>query len=441
MQAVKKEFEMNTMMKKCLAIAVALAMVLSTGSVFAADGLSDISVSGLNDGAAKVVEPTTGGTVVKTAPAKPGMKASKAGKTVKANDPTIAKGLNYTTDDPNVDVYGVQGLGSDRVEFWTVKVTATGKLWVDAGVRNDGAGPMEVYVTNSNPANGFTYQGYYCSSLSPGNVVNGLAGFDVKAGQTVWICIASDYAGAAIVSPYVIPYSERTLPAGKEMITSGAKGSGNADSAATYKIVPAKSGYIDVYLEAAGVTTATGKVTLMNSSRKVVSDTLSYTQKSSTNYVVFGVKKGQTYYLKVTGCKGIASKYYIYGISYKVTAGKIRANTKKSKSIKLKRKGSAVKTTIAAKGKSGKDWYKIKVTKKRATQVSVNAVNIKSGSVKMTVYYGKKKVGSTTIKKGKKNKITITHSTTYGKAKRGTYYVVISKSARANGQYSIKYVK
>ena len=39
------------------------------------------------------------------------------------------------------------------------------------------------------------------------------------------------------------------------------------------------------------------------------------------------------------------------------------------------------------------------------------------------------------------NTFTVTHSTTKGKAKRGTYYAVITKSAKANGQYSIKFLK
>lgn len=88
-----------------------------------------------------------------------------------------------------------------------------------------------------------------------------------------------------------------------------------------------------------------------------------------------------------------------------------------------------------------KQWYKFKVPKKQKTVLKVNAANIKSGSAKLILYYGKKKIGSSTISKGYKYTFKITNGTTYGKANKGTYYAVISTSAKCSGQYKIQYSK
>lgn len=60
---------------------------------------------------------------------------------------------------------------------------------------------------------------------------------------------------------------------------------------------------------------------------------------------------------------------------------------------------------------------------------------------KATVYCGKKKVASTTLYNGDVNTLKLTYSTSYGKAKKGTYYLKLSKSAKANGSYKIRYLK
>ena len=437
---------------RILAVAVAVMMVFGTATVFADDGMAATSndklIKGIEsfEGHENAGAPQSAADMDTTkAAAQPGVKAVKGKATKDAGDPTIAKGINYSTDKPNVDVYLVQGTGTQNFEFYSVKANATGTLWVDALSADDSEGPMEVYVQKTSPTNppsgtaAFNPVGNYISSLSPGYYVERLGGIDVTAGQTVWIDVSSDYAGRLAVQPYVIPYSTRTLPAGKAMLASGVKG--NTYSQAMFKIEPSKSGYIDVGLKANEVKTTNAKVTLLNKNKKVVSSTLPFTTGSKTKYVVFGVKKGQTYYLKVTNCNVVASGIYAYAIQYKVTAGKIRSNTKKSKSVTLKRKGKYVKTTLPANGKKGSNWYKFKVTKKRATQIRVDATNVKSGSLKITVYCGKKKVASTSVTKGKINTFRITYSTTYGKAKKGKYYVKISKTAKTNGQYRIKYLK
>ena len=99
---------------------------------------------------------------------------------------------------------------------------------------------------------------------------------------------------------------------------------------------------------------------------------------------------------------------------------------------------------MPANNKSGNQWYKFKVTKKRKTVIKVDAKNLVSGTTKISVYAGSKFIGSSTISNGRGgdvNAFTVTNSTTYGKANSGTYYVKIHKSQKANGVYKIKYAQ
>ena len=204
-----------------------------------------------------------------------------------------------------------------------------------------------------------------------------------------------------------------------------------------FKIKPTKSGYIKVTPKVYG-TTPSGDITLLNKSKKAVSTKVT---SSSSNTVYFGVKKGNTYYLKITKVYGSYSSFYIFGMKFTNVKAPIRSNTKKSKSKKLTRKGSYISTTMVANNKSGNQWYKFKVTKKRTTKIKVDASKVKSGTTKVTFYYGSKKIDSSSVVNGKVNTYTITYSTTYGKAQKGTYYVKIHKGQKANGVYKIRYAQ
>lgn len=420
--------------KRFLAIAVAAMMMLSTATAFAADGGSMQS--------AVTNETAAAGAVTDTGvPALPEIQAPvvKKAKSLKADGDYPAIAINYDSDTSKLSgdtvTYGGKS-DPDNYDYCMIEAKATGKLWF--ALKANPSNTAGVTVAVGTP-NGSTFSISRTTYLSAGALTEGFGCMDVVAGGRYVLGFNSTSSGQIAFAPFVIPYSTRALPAGKAMISSGVKGSGNAASTVLYKITPSKSGYIDVALSN-GQTTS-GKVTLLNKNKKAVSPALSYYTKSKTNYVVFGVKKGQTYYLKVTDCKGLSSSQYMYAIAYTVKAGKIRSNTKKSKAVSLKRKAKYTVTTAPAKGKKGKDWYKFKVTKKRTTQIRIDATNVKSGTMKVAIYCGKKKVGSATVAKGKVNTFKVTYSTTYGKAKKGKYYVAISKSAKMNGQYRIKYLK
>jgi len=366
--------------------------------------------------------------------------------------------MNYsTTKKPAWTTCSYMSSTSGDYVVAEINVKSNGKLWIDAQRLDSNSYSDTVYVGKYDASTDkmleYSYEipGYLYTGNAGKDPTIGIGGLDVVKGGTYYIVVRkasgtySEHYGTMRVRPYVYSYATRSLSAGKWMLTSANKTINNYSNA-LYKIKPSKSGYILVTLKQYGFNTSYGSVCLLNSKKKTVSDKLTYSNGSYPQKVVFGVKKGTTYYLKVTSCLGSSDYQYKYGISYKIYAAPLRSNTSKSKAKTLKRKAKYISTAMPATGKSSSQWYKFKVTKKRATQINIDTRNIKYSdykSVKMTVtiYCGKKKVGSTSLVNGKVNPIEITYSTTYGKAKKGTYYVKITKSAKANGVYKIKYAK
>ncbi len=366
-----------------------------------------------------------------------------------ASDPTgiSAATLTYNTSnppDPQILTYAANPSGT--CDFIKVNVNTSGKLWLAAQAGSSNTAIAKIYVGKYNETTGdinYSYTTY--AELSPEDgVVRAIGGLDVVAGGSYCIGIESAQAGVIAVIPYVYSYATRTLPVGKVMVAEGYKTSAAGkkyDSKALFKIKPSKTGFIRVYVKEYGNKKSAGYVTLLNYKKKSVSDRLTFNDGTKTYYVAFGVKKGVTYYLSVSNFQGTAGEEYCYGIQYKNYAAALRANTVKKKATTLKRKGKYLYAAMPATGTAGSQWYKFKVTKKRATRIGIDATYLKSGKITATVYRGKKKVGSTTIKKGKVNTLSVTYSNKTGVAKKGTYYVKITKSAKANGRYKIRYVK
>lgn len=331
---------------------------------------------------------------------------------------------------------------SNLYTVFQVIAKTTGKMYFNAEANTSNSSYVYIDVgTFNSSTKEFTHNDYF--SLSPGQSGSG-GGFDVESGKIYVIGIASNtYGQKAKVNPYVLSYKTRKLSAGTKryMLASGKKGISNSSSSVKFKFKAKKTGCIRVWLKTYGFSSSYGKVTLLNSKKKTVSTKVTFNDYYKNGHVAFGVQKGKTYYLKVTDCTGSYSNQYAYGIKYKYYSYSKKKNTKKKKAITLKRKGKYKKIAVPANGKKGSQWYKFKVTKKRTTQVTVDAKYVKSGKFKITVYCGKKKVGTGTISNGYVNKYKITNSTTYGKANKGTYYVKISKDKKGNGAYKIKYTK
>ena len=368
--------------------------------------------------------------------------------TIEADGSVAAVTWNYKPASvPNPDVFHYAASASGECSIIRVNVKTSGKLWLIAAVGENTLAPAKVFVGKYNPDTGDVNYSYTVTATLSAidEAVSGIGGIDVVSGGSYCIGIESEQAGDIAVLPYVFSYATRTLLVGKLMWTEGYKTSSAGklvDSKALYKIKPSKTGYIVVSAAEFGRSTTAGYITLLNSKKKAISDKLTYNDSNKAKYVAFGVKKGVTYYLQATGFQGVADENYCYGIQYKNYAAALRANTSKKKSTTLKRKAKYITAAMPATGTSGSQWYKFKVTKKRATRISIDATYIKSGKTTVTVYCGKKKVGkSVTLKNGKVITLFITNKGKKGVAKKGTYYLKVTKSAKANGRYRIRYVK
>ncbi|MDO4860159.1 MAG: hypothetical protein Q4A48_03970 [Bacillota bacterium] len=312
---------MKKMTRTLIAVITILALTFTTSAVFAEDGAAGQAA----EKSAVKAEKEAISSVQTEAPQALESKAFKAtpadvgGSTIQSTGSIIAKTMAFASTELKWTGLSVKGLGSDRWEYWTLGVKTTGKLWMNVYSDDENEGAMEVAVGRHNSSTGaITTLGITDTYLSPGEQTNRLCGVDVTAGKQYVIAVSSDTAGALAVNPFVIPYkNNRLLKAGRTMISAGYKGDFK-DSAVRYKIRPTKSGYITVALKEYGYDKSAGYVQLLTKGKKTASNKLWYYQGSDTSYVVFGVKRGVTYYLKVTNCSGTYDNCYAYGIRYKI---------------------------------------------------------------------------------------------------------------------------
>ena len=433
---------MKKVLRKTVAFAVVAAMFLTGSSVFAGEQLTGVDKNA--SGPATVDRVQAEATDVLKGEAR---EAEPVGvKSLKGAADFTAKTLTYKGTPKPAYQRDYYVPGDDTYYYASVDVKTKGVLCVDAIASSANSYGLTVYVGGDH---GLTQY------ISPGQTATGIGAVAVSSG-TYYIGFKSTGNVSANFDFRAYVYSSKSpsvlLKAGKIMLTPGNRYVYSSDddmfhpTATTrlFKIKPAKSGYIKVTLKERGYSSSSGYVTLLNKNKKAVSKKLSFISGSSTSKAVFGVKKGVTYYIKVANCSGSSSKAFVYETKFSNVKATVRSNTKKSKAKKLTRKASYISTVMPANNKSGNQWYKFKVTKKRKTVIKVDAKNLVSGTTKISVYAGSKFIGSSTISNGRGgdvNAFTVTNSTTYGKANSGTYYVKIHKSQKANGVYKIKYAQ
>lgn len=202
-----------------------------------------------------------------------------------------------------------------------------------------------------------------------------------------------------------------------------------------YKYTPSKSGYISVttdFLSDYG----SSYITLCNSSKKEISKE-TYTSKNSTyDKVVFAVKKGTTYYLKVKVTSGK------YRIKSKVTGITESSGTKKSKAKTLTI-GKEKKGVILSEDKTtSSDWYKFTLSK--ATKLNLTVAGNASSDNIIVELTSANIGGSVDVNISGTDYKRITSLETYTSATlpKGTYYIrVYKKDKKASGNYSIKVSK
>lgn len=354
-----------------------------------------------------------------------------------------------TTELPDYQQYQVPAGG--YVGIIPVTAADTGWLYLDvnAAVENDtGAKVFLVDQYQYDPATGQIsiateeIQNYWYASAGEERL--NAKKILVNKGQTCYVLVQSGAYAEVNPTVYlrarVYTTEQRTLSASssKWTIVSGMNKEGEYGKATWFKVKPSKSGLMKVYLQEYGYESTYGNVTLYNADKKAVSEKISYSS-SGNNELCFGVKKGRTYYLKVENFYGSSTESNAYGVRYTISGMTDKAYSSKSKAKVLKRKASSTANLFTASTGTATDWYKINVSAKRKTEIKINASWIESGYLTVTVYKGSKKVGTGKVYAGNSNTFQITYGTTYGKANKGTYYIKVVKSKKANGKYTIQY--
>ena len=168
---------------------------------------------------------------------------------------------------------------------------------------------------------------------------------------------------------------------------------------------------------------------LCNSSRKALTkDQWIYgAGNSRLNHMVYGVKKGQTYYVRIKSSDNPVS------VKVTQTTVKEKSGSSKKKAVSVKAKKTA-KGTIQA-GSSAADWYKFKLTK--AKKVTMKVKGSSNDTLKLTVYASSgRQVGATSISGNGVSSVL----SSYGKMSKGTYYVKVQRSTKtASGYYSFSW--
>lgn len=213
--------------------------------------------------------------------------------------------------------------------------------------------------------------------------------------------------------------SDRVIKSGQELIV----GQKNAKQVNYFKYKATATGYIRTYAnEEVGYRV---KVTLCNSKKKSL---------SAANFVglnpTYGVKKGKTYWIKLTNSSLNSDGFY----AFKIKSSKVseKSGKKKSKAVNIKRK-KTINGTIEA-GVNQADWYKFKLTGKKKVTITYKCYS--DDDFRITVYYGKQSDSRTMYSNTKKG--TIPSS---GKWPKGTYYIKVerAKKTKASGYYSLKW--
>lgn len=242
---------------------------------------------------------------------------------------------------------------------------------------------------------------------------------------------SSTYDDAAFVNSFDLSVCQWT--SGDITVTSGKK-------VRLYNYYP--KDYRDFKFKA----TKTGKITvshnsnygfhaqILSSKKKVLSEKQWCSKGVNREKCQFAVKKGVTYYVRIYP-NDSGSVYH--EVTVKQTAISEKSGAKKSKAVLLKAKAKAKGTIIP--GSSQADWYKLKLTKKKTLTVTLDGEA--STDLNLTVYTSAgKKIGTQTLY-GKNTLVaTVTNSTTYGKANKGTYYIKISrKGTKDSGIYTLSW--
>ncbi|WP_455716703.1 pre-peptidase C-terminal domain-containing protein [Anaerosporobacter sp.] len=201
-----------------------------------------------------------------------------------------------------------------------------------------------------------------------------------------------------------------------------------------YKYKASKTGYISIstdFLSDYGNAT----ITLCNSKKKAISEDV-YVSKSYNDKTVFAVKKGVTYYVKVT------SSSEVYRIKSKITGVTEKSGNRKTKAKTLAI-GKVAKGVVLSEDKTSlNDWYMFKLTKATKLKLTV-AGNSSSGDLRVELT-SPNLSGSVDLRINSVGYKTSTSLKTYTTSTlpKGTYYIRVYKDdKKSSGSYALKVSK
>jgi len=411
--------------KRLLSLVLSFALVFTTvfagaGSVFAGE---------------KTAEPKT-----------PTLRAKMLYPEVEEEGFTSKTMLYSTSETPSWKNYTIEA-GGEVARIVPIKASSTGWMYLDVKGDEENDGSVTVMLIDNYLYDAATgslstpddVKGEYTYAYA-GEMEKNACKIAVTKGKTyyVWIQSASYSKVNAVVGIRAKVYTTgtRTISAAsssKYTVVSGINKDGEYGKATWFKIKAAKSGVMTVTLKEYGYDSSYGKVKLYSAEKNARSETVTY---SSGSKVKFGVKKGRTYYLKVTDCYGSYDNAYKYGIRYTISSATDRNIGSKSKAKRIYRKAdSATKSLFVAANANSVDYYKFTVKTARKTKITVKTNNITSGYVIMRLYNSKGKI----MKKLEIPAQREGYIYTTSKLSKGTYYVKITKSLKASGAYTIRW--
>lgn len=213
--------------------------------------------------------------------------------------------------------------------------------------------------------------------------------------------------------------SDRVIKSGQKLVV----GQKNAKQINYFKYEATATGYIRTYANEEISRRYGVKVTLCNSSKKALS-TAAFIRNNPT----YGVRKGKTYWIRLTNSYSNSDGFYAFQIKSVKIAEKSGKTLKKAVTVKRKK---VVKGTIEA-GVNQADWYKFKLTGRKAVTISLTGGT--DGEFKFTVYRGTKRVDSKNAPKNFKGTLK-----SRGKWPKGTYYIKVQRVGKTSGYYSMKW--
>lgn len=208
------------------------------------------------------------------------------------------------------------------------------------------------------------------------------------------------------------------------------------------KYVPSEDGCLTIHISSPenSAGNATGYIALFNSTKssRLSSKAIFYNTAHQNNpfwyEFTFGLRKNQTYYVRVRGDNAAA-------VSAAFTKINDKSGSSKEKAKVLKK--NKTRTGFIPAGASKTGWHKIKLTKKKRLRLYYSAKT--SGSFRMTIYRGKQVIGRRNIyyTSGERKIVLYQYSTATKKKtgmKKGNYFITIERAnAASSGSYQLRW--